>query len=222
MTILYHLPFSGDCRVVRIALAEKKINVRLLVEPIWERRKNFLLYNPDGSVPVLLLDEKKSICGASVIIEWLDDIQNEPNLIGEEPLIRAESRRIMCWFSKKFFREVEENIVFEKIVKGFMGKGQPNSNVLRAGRKNLKVHLEYIDWLSKQRDWLAGKKFSIADISAAANFSILDYLGEVSWRDYPDAKEWYVRVKSRPSFRDILLDKVPGMLPVKHYNNLDF
>ena len=115
MTILYHLPFSGDCRVVRIALAEKKINVRLLVEPIWERRKNFLLYNPDGSVPVLLLDEKKSICGASVIIEWLDDIQNEPNLIGEEPLIRAESRRIMCWFSKKFFREVEENIVFEKI-----------------------------------------------------------------------------------------------------------
>ena len=114
------------------------------------------------------------------------------------------------------------NIVFEKIVKGFMGKGQPNSNVLRAGRKNLKVHLEYIDWLSKQRDWLAGKKFSIADISAAANFSILDYLGEVSWRDYPDAKEWYVRVKSRPSFRDILLDKVPGMLPVKHYNNLDF
>ena len=50
MNILYHLPFSGDCRLVRIALAEKKINFKLLVEPIWKRRKIFLSHNPDGNV----------------------------------------------------------------------------------------------------------------------------------------------------------------------------
>ena len=222
MNILYHLPFSGDCRLVRIALAEKKINFKLLVEPIWKRRKKFLSYNPDGNVPVLLIDEINPICGASVIVEWLEDIQDVPNLMGEDPLAKAEARRILNWFSKKFYKEVEEFIVYEKIIKGFIGKGQPNSNTLRVGRKNLKIHVDYVNWLSKQRDWLAGKHFSIADIAAAANFSILDYLGEVYWYDYPYAKEWYVRVKSRPSFRDILLDKVPGMLPVKHYNNLDF
>ena len=128
----------------------------------------------------------------------------------------------MNWFSKKYYKEVEENIVFEKIFKGFIGKGQPNSNILRIGRKNLKTHIEYINWLSKQRDWLGGKTFSIADIAAAANLSILDYLGEISWYDYPYAKEWYVRIKSRPSFRGILQDQVPGIPAAKHYNNLDF
>ena len=120
MNVLYHLPFSGECRIVRIALAEKKINVKLLVEPIWERRKDFLVINPEGNVPVLLLEENNSICGAAVIIEWLDDIQNTPNLIGSNPLKRAESRRIMNWFNKKFYIEVEKNIVFEKIIKGFI------------------------------------------------------------------------------------------------------
>ena len=80
------------------------------------------------------------ICGASVIVEWLEDIQDVPNLIGEDPLAKAESRRILNWFSKKFYKEVEEFIVYEKIIKGFIGKGQPNSNTLRVGRKNLKIH----------------------------------------------------------------------------------
>ena len=222
MLILYHLPFSGDCRLVRIVLAEKKIDFKLEVEAIWERRKDFLVKNPEGNVPVLESEKKYFLCGASVIIEWLDDIHKKTSLIGHDPIQRAEARRIMNWFLKKFYREVEESIVFEKMIKGFMGKGQPDSNLLRIGRKNLNIHVDYINWLAKNRDWLAGKNFSIADISAAAYLSILDYLGEISWYSYPFAKEWYVRMKSRPSFRNILLDKVPGMLPVKHYNNLDF
>ena len=107
-------------------------------------------------------------------------------------------------------------------MKGFIGKGNPDANILRVGRKNLLVHLQYVDWLSKNRDWLAGDNYSAADISAAANLSILDYLGEIKWRDYSFAKEWYARVKSRPSFRSVLLDKIPGLLPPKYYSDLDF
>ena len=222
MYTLYHLPFSGDCRIVRIALSEKKIVVKFQVEPVWERRNSFLAKNPEGTVPVLLINDINILCGTSVIVEWLEESIKHPNLLGEDPFQRAESRRLMNWFSKKYYKEVEENIVFEKIFKGFVGKGQPNSNILRIGRKNLKTHIEYINWLSKQRDWLGGKTFSIADIAAAANLSILDYLGEISWYDYPYAKEWYVRIKSRPSFRGILQDQVPGIPAAKHYNNLDF
>ena len=128
----------------------------------------------------------------------------------------------MSWFTNKFSSEVETSIVFEKIMKVFISKGNPDANILRIGRKNLITHLKYIDWLSKNRDWLAGNSYSIADISAAANLSILDYLGEIKWRDYSYTKEWYARVKSRPSFRNILLDKIPGMLPPKYYSDLDF
>lgn len=222
MNTLYHLPFSADSRLVRIALAEKKIDIKLIVEPIWERRNKFLSINPEGTVPVLVTNDNIAISGASVIIEWLEDISSFNTLIGTEVKFRAESRRIMSWFTNKFSSEVEASIVFEKIMKVFIGKGNPDANILRIGRKNLITHLKYIDWLSKNRDWLAGNSYSIADISAAANLSILDYLGEIKWRDYSYTKEWYARVKSRPSFRSILLDKIPGMLPPKYYSDLDF
>ena len=222
MTLLYHLPFSANCRLIRIALAEKKLEVKYIVEPIWERRNAFLQVNPEGQVPVLLVKENSYIIGSTVIIEWLEDTIPTNSLIGKEIDFRAEVRRIMGWFNNKFSNEVEATIVFEKIMKVFIGKGTPNANILRAGRKNLLVHLQYIDWLSKNRDWLAGDNYSAADISAAAHLSILDYLGEIKWRDYSFAKEWYARVKSRPSFRGILLDKIPGLLPPKYYTDLDF
>ncbi len=222
MNTLYHLPFSANSRLVRIALLEKKIDVKLIVERIWERRDSFLALNPEGQVPVLLTNENISLSGAFVIIEWLEDMSSENSLIGNDINFRAEARRIMLWFNNKFSLEVESSIVYEKIMKVFMGKGNPDSNILRVGRKNLITHMQYIDWLSKNRDWLAGNSYSIADISASANLSILDYLGEIQWKDYSYAKEWYARVKSRPSFRSLLLDKIPGLLPPKYYSDLDF
>jgi glutathione S-transferase len=222
MNTLYHLPFSANSRLVRIALSEKKIDVKLIVEPIWERRANFLSLNPEGQVPVFLTNQNLPLSGSSVIIEWLEDMSSEHSLIGNDINFRAEARRIMLWFNNKFSLEVESSIVYEKIMKVFMGKGNPDANILRVGRKNLITHMQYINWLSKNRDWLAGNSFSIADISAAANLSILDYLGEINWREYSFAKEWYARIKSRPSFRSVLLDKIPGLLPPKYYSDLDF
>ena len=141
MTILYHLPFSANCRLVRIALAEKKLEAKYIVEPIWERRKVFLKINPEGQVPVLLTNENSYIAGATVIIEWLEEAIPFNNLIGKEITTRAEVRRIMAWFNNKFNYEVESTIVFEKIMKVFIGKGTPDANILRVGRKNLLVHL---------------------------------------------------------------------------------
>ena len=221
MSLLYHLPFSANCRLVRIALAENKVSFRLVVEAIWERRDSFLALNPEGQVPVFINEQNLKICGASVIIEWLDENMDN-SLIGSEIDIRCESRRIMNWFLNKFSNEIDNTIVYEKIMKGFIGKGNPDANMLRVGRKNLKIHMEYINWLSKNRDWLAGNEFTIADISAAANISIIDYLGEINWKEYSSAKDWYARIKSRPSFRKILEDKIPGLLPPKYYNDLDF
>jgi len=222
MNTLYHLPFSANSRIVRVALSEKKIDVKLIVEPTWERRDSFLSLNPEGQVPVLLTNENIPLSGAPVIIEWLEDVSSENSLIGKDINFRAEARRIMFWFNNKFSSEVESSIVYEKIMKVFMGKGNPDANILRIGRKNLITHMQYIDWLSKNRDWLAGKSYSIADISASSNLSILDYLGEIKWKDFSYAKEWYARVKSRPSFKSVLLDKIPGLLPPKNYSDLDF
>ncbi len=222
MKTLYHLWLSPYCRKVRIVLAEKKIDYRLETENTWLRRREFLVINPAGEVPVLIEDDGTSIADSQAICEYLEEIVPNPSIFPVDPKERAEARRIVAWFDRKFSAEVSENLVGEKIFKRFLKTGAPNSALIRAGQQNIHYHLDYIGWLSERRNWLAGGVFSIADIAAAAHLSSVDYLGDVPWEDHILAKEWYVRIKSRPSFRAILADHLPGEPPPKHYADLDF
>ena len=222
MKTLYHLWLSPHCRKVRIVLAEKKIDYRLETENTWLRRKEFLAINPAGEVPVLIEDDGTSIADSQAICEYLEEVVPDPPIFPADPKERAEARRIVAWFDRKFSNEVSENLVGEKIFKRFLKTGTPNSAIIRAGQQNIHYHLDYIGWLSERRNWLAGGVFSIADIAAAAHLSSVDYLGDVPWEDHISAKEWYVRIKSRPSFRAILADHLPGEPPPKHYADLDF
>ena len=138
------------------------------------------------------------------------------------PKITPEVRRLIEWFDVKFMREVNRNIVYEKVHKRFGFGNPPDSKILKIGINNLNFHLEYIDWLAERRNYLAGDDFSLADITAAAHLSVIDYLGDVPWDGYKNAKLWYSKIKSRPSFKEILKDNIKGILPAKHYANLDF
>ena len=220
--VLYHLWLSPFCRKVRIVLQEKRIEFQLRAEPVWERREAFLALNPAGEVPVLVEPDGTALCGGDAICECVDEITPEPPLLGPHPFLRAEVRRLVAWFDQKFDREVTENLVGEKMTKRFLGLGEPDSGAIRAGHANIHVHLDYIGFLMQHRKWLAGDYFSLADVAAAAHLSCVDYLGDVPWEEHPDAKDWYARVKSRPSFRPLLADHIPGAPPPKHYADLDF
>ena len=222
MRTLYHLPLDPGCRLVRIMLGEKGLEAALKAEQVWERREGFLELNPAGEVPVLLEADGTSVAGAAVIAEYLDEAYGEPPLIGAEPLDRAEVRRLMQWFTVKFAREVSGHLIEEKHTKRFLKAGQPNAAAIRAGLANIHYHLDYVAWLNDRRRWLAGERFSLADIAAAAHLSALDYLGDVPWDRHEGAKDWYARVKSRPAMRAILADQVPGATPPAHYADLDF
>jgi glutathione S-transferase len=219
---LYHLWLSPACRKVRVCLGEKKLEFRMQFEPVWERRQQFLALNPAGEVPVLIEKTGNVIADGSAIVEYLDEVQPEPCLFGANPLQRAEVRRLVAWFDGKFNREVTENLVNEKITKRLFGQGEPDSKLIRAGLSNIHYHLDYITFLIDRRTWLAGDFCSAADITAAAHLSCIDYLGDVPWEDHQLAKDWYARVKSRPSFRAILKDTIQGIPPSKSYSNLDF
>jgi len=222
MRVLYHLWLSPDCRKVRVALLEKELDFELRAEYIWERRDEFLALNPAGDVPVLVESDGSALSGSNAICEFLDEVHPDPPLIGRQALGRAEVRRLVHWFDGKFDGEVTENLVGEKIMKRLLGQGAPNSKAVRAGHANIHHHLDYIGYLTERRIWLAGDTFSLADITAAAHLSTIDYLGDVSWKEHEEAKDWYARVKSRPSFRALLEDNVPGAPPQRHYANLDF
>ncbi|MBT3238781.1 MAG: glutathione S-transferase family protein [Rhodospirillaceae bacterium] len=222
MQTLYHLWLSPYCRKVRIVLHEKKIDFDLKVEKVWERRQDFLALNPAGDVPVLVEAGGTALSGSDVISEFLDEIHPEPPLLGRHPLERAEVRRLIGWFDRKFNAEVTEKLIGEKVMKRFLGLGAPDSKAIRAGHANIHTHLDYVSYLIERRKWLSGNEMTLADITAAAHFSAIDYLGDVPWDEHPGAKDWYARIKSRPSFRAILGDHIPGVPPSKHYADLDF
>ena len=222
MHTLYHGWLSPFSRKVRIVLGEKGMAFDLVVEKDWERRQEFLAMNPAGTVPVLVEPDGTVLSDSRAICEYLDETQPGEPLAGADPLASAEVRRLTAWFDEKFYREVTNNLVGEKLYKRFMAMGQPDSGAIRAGHQNLGPHLEYVGWLCERRSWLAGRTFSLADAAAAAQISCVDYLGDVPWKDYAGAKDWYARVKSRPSFRPLLADHIPGLPPPRHYANLDF
>jgi glutathione S-transferase len=219
---LYHLWLSPFSRKVRVALKEKGLDVELKVEKVWERRPEFLSMNAAGTVPVLVEDDGTAIADSGAICEYLEEVYPEKPLMADTPAGRGEVRRLLAWFDQKFAREVSDNLYREKIMKRFLRIGEPNSSAIRAGHQNIHYHLDYIAWLTERRRYLAGDHFSLADIAAAAHLSALDYLGDVPWEQHAGAKDWYARIKSRPSFRPLLADHIPGAPPPKHYADLDF
>jgi len=222
MRTLYHHPLSPFARKVRVMLAEKRLAFDTVLEKPWERREEFLMLNPAGEVPVLVEEGGLVIADHQPICEYLEETATEVPLLGPDPATRAEVRRLTGWFDGKFQWEVTENLLTEKLFKRLAGQGVPHAPAIRAGLSNIHYHLDYIAFLSERRTWLAGDELSLADIAAAAQLSCLDFMGDVPWEQHPEAKDWYSRIKCRPSFRPLLADRVPGVTPPKHYADLDF
>jgi len=221
MNRLYHVPLSPFCRKVRLVLAEKKIEVELVEERYWDPSAEFLRRNPAAKVPVLrmnglILSESAAIC------EYLEETCPEPPLMPRDAADRAEVRRLVMWFDDKFHNEVTSNLLYERVNKKLSGQGYPDSTNVKEGAKRIKFHLDYMGWLLDQRRWLAGDAMTLADFAAAAHLSSLDYIRDVDWNRNAQVKDWYAKIKSRPAFRSILADLVPGFPQPPHYADLDF
>jgi glutathione S-transferase len=212
LTLLHH-PICPHSRFIRLIAEEYSLPLRLIEERTWERRAEFLALNPNGTTPVLIEEGAPPVPGAAIIAEYLDETRGAaftPNrLFPEDPNGRVEVRRLMEWFNGKFFEEVSGALVTERVYKRYTPAGNggraPDTETLRAAKSNIKYHLAYIGWLVRTRDWLAA-----------------DYLGDVPWDEDETAKNWYARIKSRPSFRTLLAETMPGLPPSASYANLDF
>jgi glutathione S-transferase len=134
-------------------LAEKKLPFDIQIEKIWERRTEFLAMNPAGDVPVLIEEDGTILANSQVICEYLEEVYPEVNLIGRDPVHRAETRRIIHWFDRKFNKEVTDNLFGEKLMKTFLKLGEPHGPSVRAGRANIHYHLDYIGFLTERRTW---------------------------------------------------------------------
>lgn len=221
MNTLYHYPLSPFSRKVRLCLAEKKIEVGLVEERYWEQDPDFLRRNPAGKVPVLKIDGR-TLSDSVAICEYIDETHTNPPLFPKSPEARCEVRRLVGWFDDKFYHEVTSKLIGERVYRKVMNTGYPDSANVKAGAKAIKYHLDYMAKLLDARRWLAGNDMTMADFAAAAQLSCLDYTSDVDWNRHEVLKDWYAKIKSRPAFRSILADEVPGFQPAAHYADLDF
>jgi glutathione S-transferase len=218
---LHHFTLCPFSRKVRFALAVKGVTHELVQERPWEKRAEFTALNPAGQTPVLL-QGSLILCDSVAILEHFEETLERTPLLGSTAEERAEARRLVAWFDQKFYAEVNAPLLGERMYKRAVVRGAPDGAVLRAAGRLADMHLDYIDFLLEQRAWLGGGQFGLADIAAAAHLSVADYLGGLEWDGHEPAKTWYSAMKSRPTFRPLLAERLEGLPPPSHYDKLDF
>ncbi len=226
---LVHHPLCPFSRTVRLVLGEKRIDADLREEPFWDHRAEFLRLNPAGMVPVLVIEPEGparprplKLADSAAICEYVDETHPEPPLMPRTAEERAEVRRLMAWFNEKFAREVSMPLLEERLFKKIMSAGHPDSRRVQNALRRRRLHMAYMEKLLERRRWLAAERLTLADFAAAAHLSCLDYLGLVDWKASETVKTWYATMKSRPPFRSLLADTIPGFVPPSHYTDFDF
>jgi glutathione S-transferase len=220
---LYQFPLCPFSRKVRLLLGEKGVGYELVRESPWERRDEFLDMNPAGRTPVMVETEKGQVLIDSwAICEFFEETIGKAPTINGTADNRAEIRRLVAWFDQQFFADVVAPLMHERMKKRLVDRTSPDARVLRDAMKLALNHLDYTDYLLDHRNWLAGPVMSLADLAAAAHISVADYLGGIDWRGHPQTERWYSALKSRPSFRPLLSERMEVISPPAHYDKVDF
>lgn len=220
---LYQFPLCPFSRKVRLLLGEKGVGYELVRESPWARRDEFLDMNPSGQTPVMA-DSAAGITliDSTAICEYFEETIEKAPMIAGTAVNRAEVRRLVSWFDEKLYGEVVAPLLHERALKRIVHRATPDTKALREAMKMANAHLDYIDYLLDHRRWIAGPVLSLADLTAAAHVSVADYLGGVDWRGHEQTREWYAGLKSRPSFRPLLSERMEIIGPPDHYDKVDF
>lgn len=218
---LYQYTLCPFSRKVRFVCAVKGITVELVREFPWERRDGFAGLNPAGQTPVIQ-NGAITLADSAAICDYFEETVARTPLLGAGPEERAEARRLAAWFDQKFYAEVTAPLLSERMYKRLFLRQAPDAGTVREAARHAEAHLDYVDFLLDRRRWLSGPAFGLADIAAAAQLSVADYLGGVEWDGHDPAKTWYSALKSRPTFRPLLGERMEGLPPPLHYDKLDF
>lgn len=220
---LFYFPLCPFSRKVRLALGEKGVGYELIREYPWDASDTFYALNHAGRTPVLWLPQKKlALVDSQAICEYFEETVDQFPLIAGSALARAEVRRLVAWLDQIVYRDVVAPLLNERMIKRIVSRASPDAGALRDAMRKANNHMDYMDYLLDHRSWLAGGTMSLADIAAAAHISVADYLGGIDWEGHKPTKRWYAGIKSRPSFRPLLSERMEIVNPPKYYDQPDF
>ena len=213
MRRLTHLIFSPASRLARLMIGEKRLACDYLMAE-----------DASAHLPVFVDADETTCVGLWAIVDHLERTYEDHPLFPDEADDCREALRWLDYLMGSFPDRVTKRIVNERASPRYTGASRtsPDMNVVRKGREEVVKAMAEFGAIIDLHGNLAGKHCSIADLALAANLSALDYFGEVKWDDFPPMHEWYMRIKSRPAFHNLLSDNVPGQRPSSFYAELDF
>ncbi|TYC86334.1 glutathione S-transferase family protein [Novosphingobium sp. BW1] len=219
---IFQFPLCPFSRKVRLLMAEKGIAYELQTTRPWEGEDRLFQMNPAGRTPVVQETSKNIVLADSrAICEYFEETVERGALISGTSQQRAEIRRLIAMFDENFFLDVTAPLLHEKMKKRLVLRQSPDARLLRDAMRLAHDYLDYIDYLIDNRPWLAGSTMTLADLAAAAQISVADYLGGLDWSSHEQARGWYLVMKSRPSFRPLLSERMEVIQPPSHYGEVD-
>ncbi|WP_166039663.1 glutathione S-transferase family protein [Sphingosinicella sp. YJ22] len=220
---LFQFPLCPFSRKVRLMLTEKGVPFELVRESPWERRDEFVDLNPAGRTPVMVESDRGIVLiDSRAICDYFEETVDAVPMIPGPATDRAEIRRLVAWLDEQLYADVVGPLLEERMRKRLVKREAPDTKVLREAMRACNAHLDYLDYLLDHRRWLAGPLLTLADLAAAAHLSVADYLGGVDWRGHKQTVDWYGVMKSRPSFRPLLAERMEVITPPAHYDKVDF
>ena len=202
---LYDYPGAPNPRRVKIFLDEKGLAYEAVncdMAKGEHKLPAFLEKNPSGKIPVLELDDGRCLAESVAICRYLEAIQHEPNLFGRDPFelghIEMRNRQIEL----ELWTQVGVSWVNGPIVTK-MWQIEPNTRAKQASDANVRRYHERLDHEFGQSDYVAGGRFTVADISL---ISAIDFGARLVDLQPDEGLEnlwqWHARVSARDSVKN--------------------
>jgi glutathione S-transferase len=201
---LYTSKVAPSPKKIEVVIAEKNIDdvqfIDLDLALAEHKTKEYKKIAPNSRVPALVLDDGTVILETTAIARYLDKIYPEPNLFGENPI---EIASIELWYSRVTFELMMPLMFGFRHTHPHMANLEKQFPEYGLSQRELAVKsLKKFDSIICDTEYLAGNKYSYADIQMAVSLAFLVPVNRLSLEDYPSLNEYVQYIQARPSFNN--------------------
>lgn len=192
---LHYSPYSSNS--LRVLACATELGVELELSEIdlaagGQRTPEFLAMNPNGKVPVLE-DGDLVLWESTAIINYLAERAEHTPLYPTDPAARAQIHKWQSWTLMHLVR-VTDVFLFENVIKGFFGLGEPDPNIVAKASEDIAPLLAILDQSLSARDYLVGDAPTLADHHLFAIFFIREQLALPDLQALPSLSGWISRM----------------------------
>lgn len=199
--LLYHDPRAPNPRRVRIFLSEKSVaydTIEVLIAQSAHQTAEFRKKNPISLLPVLELPDGRILRESMAICRFIEEQYPEPNLFGADAWERAQIEMWNRHAELELLWPISQ--VFRNSHAFWVGRIKQAPEFAAIMREHVALRLEWLDGELGKRPYMAGERFTVADITAlcAIDFGKVSDI-RLDAATHPNLVAWHKRVSDRPS-----------------------